>query len=219
MKNSTRLCICILIVLATLCPISCTRQAKMIIFSTALRASLQAFQSQKQVAANAYSSASETREEALSEDRPFTDPKIKAFVEKWRLVEKDVQKLRSTFNEVVGSADYLFAYCEKKRDAIHDSDLRERVETEIEVKKTGFTEASIRANGAIVVLEDAVQHGNDIILALEIINALGEIEDKISKFDELKNLADQKLPDLDGLVNEGFKILDSKLVTKSENNS
>ncbi len=141
----------------------------------------------------------------------FTDKRTQKFIGRWKTSEEEVKALRQELNELVEKTDFSFAYCEKKLSTIDDSAIRARSATAVQEKKASFSAASVRTGRVIDDLEVTIARGNDVISGLEIAGVLNSVDEEVVALDRLNHRAREKLPELDGLINEGQGLLELEL--------
>lgn len=181
-------------------------------FAAALQKAIEVFEEQKNETDEALKKANEARKKAMDQEIiNHSSPQTKLFIEKWRDAESEVTALRTKFNDVIKSADFFFAYSEKKSRTIREKKLRYKMAEIIQKKKTAFTRQVKKSHAALAALEGAILRGNDIITSLEIVGGLKVINTKIEELGDIYDAAKQKLPETESLIKEGKKIFREEL--------
>lgn len=202
----------ILVILLCFGVVSCSRLTQLQLFSIALEKCLTEFGEQGGKTQEELKEAEEARRLAIVNSRmEFNHPNTRAFISQWKSAEKEVQRQRVRFNEVLESADYLFAYCEKKRDSIKDLSMRRRMTSQIEKRKAVLSQQCVSANKAISALEAIIDKGNDIITSLEITGVLNALDQEIQDLGILEKNAYELAPEINNLAEQGLKILNFEL--------
>lgn len=184
--------------------------AEMSVLASGVKLAMEMYQAQRDSGQKSFDEANRKRIAAIENNFKFNDPKTNEFIEKWKVAEVDVHLLRERFDQMIKSADLLFAYSEKKAEQIHDSGLQGRMFDVIKARKSAFLAGAMRSHNAIAAREKAVDKGNDIIKAIEIIGAINQVD--AQNFASVLTEADQRAPEIDALVQEGNAILNSELI-------
>jgi hypothetical protein len=191
--------------------LSCTRKTQLKIFAFAVKEATEDFKDQKEDTSEALSEANEARQKAIQIRFKFTSDETERFIGRWKIAEREVQRLREDFNEVVKTGDFFFAYCEKKNRSIGESTIRLRISGAIDRKKRAFSESAIQANSAIARLEEAIAQGNDFISGLEIAGALNALDEQQEALKIIRGQSLEKIPEIDGLIKQGESLLETEL--------
>ena len=84
------------------------------------------------------------------------------------------------------------------------------VSEKVNRSKSDFADVAKRSNDALVQLKYLVQRGNDIISALDVLNALETVSKDSIQLLALIEEANRLQPELDALVQAGHNVLGSK---------
>ena len=202
-----------MLITASIFQISCS-QTQIEKFTGNLEKAIDAFKKQKEDTEEALKEAEEARIKALEQEIiKYSSSKTKSFIEKWREADQETMNLRVRFNDVIKDADFLFAYCEKKSNIIKDRSLRDKMKGFIRDKKSGFTSEVKKTHVALIALEEAIIRGNDVIISLEIVGSLKAVGEKFKDLGDIYKTATLKLPEIEALIKEGRKLLESDLST------
>lgn len=208
-QHSRSLIIALGLVASLMASTACDRRTQLQVFAGAVEGAARALEEQKAETAESLSAAEQARKEALQRVQfSFTSPETQRFIDRWKQAEREVQQLRSDFNELLEKTDFFFAYAEKKMRAIRDSSLQSRSERAIAKKKSSFSAASGATHRAISELEETVARGNDLIAALEIAGVLGSVATEVENLGALQDRAIEKMPEMESLISEGKRLVE-----------
>jgi hypothetical protein len=179
--------------------------------ANALASALTSFDSQKKATRPVVDDAQEKLREAQQVDFRPESAETQAFRREWSSAEASVTQLREKYDEVVKHADFHFGFVEKKISSMSTAEIQDKLSSVVSEKRMRFVDAAKRSNSAIEALEKLVDRGNDIIKALDVINALDAVSDDSVALIGLMDDANSLMPALDELVTVGNSIVDIEL--------
>jgi len=189
---------------------ACHKRTRLEILALAVKDATEDFKEEKQETSKTLESVEQARQAAASIHFKFKNKETQAFIEKWRLAENRVRRLREEFNKVIKAADFLFAYCEKKMKSIGDQGIRLRAAKKKKKRKAHFSDEGIQTNNALMQLEAKIKRGNDFISGLEIAGALNTLDEQEDALHLIEGQGKESLPEIDGLIKQGEILLNSE---------
>jgi len=190
-------------------------------YANDLKKELVDFKAQVPISQKACENAEAARKKAIDKkgNMVFSRPETKEFIKQWRNAETEVRNLQKKNYATTQIANVFFKQCYIKAGLeIKNEKIHQTVAKLIQKKQIIFMGTLNKAKQSIQELTKIIQNGNDIITGLEIIGALGIIENKEIELEDLNKIAKEKLPDIEKLVEEGMRILNSDLKSFVDDN-
>ena len=173
------------------------------------------FTEQKDTVRTSYNEAIEAQSEAKKVQYSFKHEKTKLFITKWKDTEDEVSLLKEKFEVYEEKTELFIDQLDDNLDRIKDDEkLKDRIK-EFSQKKArimGSNIKKIRQN--IVQLDESIQKGNNLIIALETISSFNLLSEDIKSFDKLLDNSSKIFTDIDKLVDEGVTVLNDELDIK-----
>ena len=170
------------------------------------------FSSQKDTVKSAYNEAIEAQSEAKKVNYVFKNEKTKIFVTKWKTAEKEVVTLKEKFNVYEEETENFIDQLDENLDKIkNDETLKDKMKKYAQEKAKKMAANIIKIEKNIKVLENSIQQGNNLIVALETVSSFNQLSEDVKEFDILLNTSSKIFKDIDKLVDEGITVLDEEL--------
>jgi len=170
------------------------------------------FSAQKDTVKSTYNDAIEAQAKAKEVNYIFKNEKTKQFIIKWKKAEKEVITLKEKFEvyqeETENFIDQLDDNLEKIK---NDEALKDKMKKYAQEKAKKMAANIIKIEKNIDVLENSIQKGNNLIVALETVSSFNQLAENIKEFDIVLNTSNKIFTDIDKLVNEGITVLDEEL--------
>jgi len=170
------------------------------------------FSEQKDTVKSAYNDAIEAQSEAKKVKYVFKNEKTKQFVTKWKKAENEVVTLKEKFEVYQEETENFIDQLDDNLDKIkNDEALKDKMKKYAQEKAKKMATNIIKIEKNIDVLEDSIQKGNNLIVALETVSSFNQLAEDVKEFDLVLNTSNKIFTDIDKLVNEGITVLDEEL--------
>jgi len=183
-------------------------EEEIMVHASNLKDQIESFSAQKESTKTAFIEAANAQDAARKIQFRFKDSKTSTFVSRWESADEEVKDLRNQFDELSDSAEDFFDYIDDQIEDINDSSIKDRMLSATNARARSFGKSVSSADEAIDALEDTIQKGTDIIIALKISGALGALDEQMHELGVLSDIARVKFDEIDLLISEGTRLLD-----------
>jgi len=161
---------------------------------------------------NAYKEAINAQAEAKKIKYVFKNEKTKTFISKWKTAENEVSTLREKYSNYKDETENFLDGLDDKLDQIqNDNDLKSKMKKYSKDRALKMAKNIVKMDQNLEKLEDSITKGNNLIIALETVSSFNELSQDIKDFDMLLDSSSSIFTELDSLIIEGTKVLDSEL--------
>jgi len=170
------------------------------------------FSEQKDTVKSAYNDAIDAQDKAKKVKYIFKNEKTKEFVIKWKRAENEVITLKEKFEVYEEETENFIDQLDNNLDKIkNDPTLKDRMKKYAQEKAKKMAANIIKIEKNITILENSIQKGNNLIVALETVSSFNQLAEDVKEFDVLLNTSNKIFKDIDKLVDEGITVLDEEL--------
>ncbi|MEO1587686.1 MAG: hypothetical protein AAFS00_10400, partial [Bacteroidota bacterium] len=140
-----------------------------------------------------------------------TDQEFNRVYGKWEAVSKQVKQLTKEYNDLKMDADNLFSAMERQTASINNEKSRGELQAAIESTKGDYQKTLGRTELAIKDLEKLYQEAYDVVKALEVAYALGEISNINEGLANIETRVKDIMSELTQTVVESKDLYDKKI--------
>ncbi len=140
-----------------------------------------------------------------------TDQEFNRVYGKWEAVSKQVKQLTKEYNDLKMDADNLFSAMERQTASINNEKSRGELQAAIESTKGDYEKTLGRTELAIKDLEKLYQEAYDVVKALEVAYALGEISNINEGLANIETRVKDIMSELTQTVVESKDLYDKKI--------
>ena len=177
------------------------------------KAQIASFESQKEKADDRVEDGVNTLtgiQQAL-ENAKNVDAEFAKVYGKWEKVNKEVENLNKEYNKLKSDAENLFAAMERQTASLNDQKAKTELTRGIQTNKSTYQQTLAKTEEAIGELRSLHDEAKDVIKALEVAVALGEIS---GVNEGLKNIQDKVgviMADLNESIKESKEMYEKKM--------
>lgn len=170
------------------------------------------FSKQKETVKDVYKDALDAQTEAKSVKYVFKNDKTKVFVTKWGDAEREIKRLRETFDAYQENTENFLDGLEDNLEQIeNDPKLKNRMQEYSNKKAIKMANNINKIEKNIKLLERSIQKGNNLIVALKTVSSFNGLAQDIEEFDSILDGSNKIFTDIDSLIVDGRTALDIEL--------
>ena len=170
------------------------------------------FAQQKDTVKDAYKEAIDAQEKAKEVRYVFKNENTKLFISKWKNAEEEVVTLREKFEVYKDETENFIDKLDDNLDKIkNDEKLKDRMKAYSQEKARKMAKNIIKIEKNLKQLENAIQRGNNLIIALETVSSFNQLAEDVKEFDSILDTSSKVFTEIDALIQEGVTVLDEEL--------
>jgi len=170
------------------------------------------FSKQKETVKDVYKDALDAQTEAKAVQYVFKNDKTKVFVTKWSDAEREIKTLRETFDAYQENTENFLDGLEDNLDKIeNDPKLKKRMQAYSNKKAIKMANNINKIEKNLKLLENSIQKGNNLIVALKTVSSFNGLAQDIEEFDSILDGSNKIFTDIDSLIVDGRTALDIEL--------
>jgi chromosome segregation ATPase len=147
-------------------------------------------------------------ENAKNVDKEFAD-----VYGKWNRVNKQVEDLNKEFEDLKQDADNLFSAMERQTASLNDAKTRNELTGALKTTRQDYEKTLANTSVAIEQLRGLHTEAVDVIKALEVAIALGQIAEINSGLQSIENKVASIMDELNATINESKDLYESRIGT------
>ena len=145
-------------------------------------------------------------ENAKNVDKEFAD-----VYGKWNRVDKQVEDLNKEFEDLKQDADNLFSAMERQTASLNDDKTRNELSGALKTTRQDYEKTLANTSVAIEQLRGLHAEAVDVIKALEVAIALGQIAEINSGLQSIENKVASIMDELNATINESKDLYESRI--------
>ncbi len=182
-------------------------------FKRKFRTQIASFEAQKEKADEKVEEGVEflTGLQKALEDAQNVDQEFKRVYGRWNKVDKQVEDLNKEYERLKSDANNLFSAMEKQTSSLRDEQTRGELNTAIATTRQDYEQVLSRTEVAITQLRTLHADAVDIIKALEVAVALGQIAEISTGLQSIEAKVDNIMAELTATVKESKDLYESRI--------
>lgn len=139
------------------------------------------------------------------------DKEFKNLYAKWYRIDKDVNRLSNTYDDLRADSDSLFEAMRRQTNSLSDQKTKNQLLKAISKTQNGYTPTLTKTETAIGKLRKVHAQGLEVIKALEVAVALGEISTIKEGLADIEAQVPAIMAELTATIDESRKMYDQKI--------
>jgi len=140
-----------------------------------------------------------------------TDKEFKRVYGQWNKVNNEVKSLNKEYNKLKDDANNLFNAMEAQTNSLKDANTRNELNRAIRKIRTDYSGTLRKTEKAVNSLNLLHDEALEIVKALEVAYAVGEISNISSGLRNIENRVDQIMQDLNTSISESKELYDKRI--------
>lgn len=132
---------------------------------------------------------------------------------KWNKVDKQVTDLNREYENLKQDADNLFSAMERQTAGLNDAKTRGELNTALKTTRQDYEKTLAKTSVAIVQLRGLHTEAVDVVKALEVAIALGQIAEINSGLQSIENKVASIMEELNATINESKDLYETRIGT------
>ncbi|MEL6589029.1 MAG: DUF2959 family protein [Bacteroidota bacterium] len=145
------------------------------------------------------------------ENAKNVDKEFASVYGKWEKVNKQVEDLNKEYEGLKKDADNLFSAMERQTASLNDAGTRQELENALRTTRQDYEKTLANTAKAIDQLRGLHSEAVDVVKALEVAIALGQIAEINSGLQSIENKVASIMEDLNQTVNESKDLYESRI--------
>lgn len=182
-------------------------------FKKKFRAQITSFESQKEKADDQVNQGVEMLNglQTALEEAKNVDKEFATVYGKWNKVDKQVEDLNKEYEGLKQDADNLFSAMDRQTASLNDAKTRGELQKALQTTRGDYEKTLAKTSAAIEQLRGLHGQAVDVIKALEVAIALGQIAEINSGLQSIENKVASIMQELNSTINESKDLYETRI--------